>query len=213
MTDQRDPRAPKQARSAWTRERLLDVLCDLLAEQPLEDIRVADIAARAGVTVGAIYGRFDGKNEMVVAAYERYADDAISRMESWSEDPRWAEATPRQVVASWVQGAVTFAGRRSPLVRLSSTTSDSRIIEAEQRIIACSVEKLTLLLTRKVPVEALERKLAFGVITCRIMMMHRHLVPVDGPLGFDDHEYVEMLVDVVVGTAGLVADSKPRNRQ
>jgi AcrR family transcriptional regulator len=198
---------------------LLDVLCDLLADRPLEDIRVADIAARAGVTVGAIYGRFDGKNEMVVAAYERYRDDAIKRMESWAEDPRWAQATDRQIVASWVQGAVTFSGRRSPLVQISSTTGDSRIIDAEQRIITCSVEKLTHLLSPRVApgqVAALKRKLAFGVMACRIMMMHRHLVPVDGPLGFDDKQYVEMLVDVVVGTAGLVSDSKhskPRTRQ
>jgi AcrR family transcriptional regulator len=195
---------------------LLDVLSELLAEQPVEDIRVADIAARAGVTVGAIYGRFDGKNEMIVAAYDRYADDAVKRMESWAEDPRWAEATPREIVAMWVKGALAFVGRRLPLARLSAVMEESRIIDAEQRIVRCSVEKLTVLLRPHAPGQAadtLERKLGFGVMACRILMTHRRLVPTDGPLGFDDDEFTERLIDLLVGTAGLVPNSRRRDRR
>jgi AcrR family transcriptional regulator len=215
MTDS-DPRAPKQARSAWTRERLLDVLCDLLAEQPLEDIRVADIADRAGVTVGAIYGRFDGKNEMVVAAYERYSDDAVKRMESWAENPRWAaEATPREIVASWVHGALTFTGRRLPLVRVSATTGESKIIDAERRIINCSAEKLARLLRPHLPNQneaSLERDLGIGVMACRSMMVNRRSIPTSGRLGFNDAQLREALIDLVLGMVGLSADA-PRSQR
>jgi AcrR family transcriptional regulator len=194
---------------------LLDVLCDLLAEQPLEDIRVADIADRAGVTVGAIYGRFDGKNEMVVAAYERYSDDAVKRMESWAENPRWAEATPREIVASWVHGALTFTGRRLPLVRVSATTGESKIIDAERRIINCSAEKLARLLRPHVPRQdeaALERKLGIGVMACRSTMVNRRSIPTSGRLGFNDAQLREALIDLVLGMVRLPADA-PRSQR
>jgi len=210
MTERSDPRAPKQPRAAWTRERLLDALSELLAEQPLEDIRLTDVAARAGMTVGAIYGRFDGKTDMVVAAYERYADDAVKRMESWAEDPRWAEATPREVVASWVEGMFAFTGRREPVVRLGAGTTEPRIAEAEWRVVSCSAEKLTQLLAPVVPEQGdtLARNVGFAVIACRSMMVHRGSIPTTGPLGFDDAQFVEAIIDLMLGMAGLPADTR-----
>src|SRR5947199_10784359 len=49
---------PKQARSQATRERLLDALSDLLQTRSYGEISVADIAAAAGLTTGAVYARF-----------------------------------------------------------------------------------------------------------------------------------------------------------
>jgi AcrR family transcriptional regulator len=211
MSPRDGSRAPQQARSSWTRERLLDVLCDLLSERSLADIRVTDIAARAGVTVGAIYGRFDGKSDMVAAAFERHSDDAVKRMESWTRDSRWEHATPRQIAASWLEGATAFTGRRLPLARISASTDDPRIIDADQRILACSVTSLAFLLGRQAPAETaagLERKLAFAVVTCRIMMMHRPLVPLEGPLGFDDRQFTERLIDLIIATLAPAPESQ-----
>jgi AcrR family transcriptional regulator len=206
MTDRIDSRAPKQARAAWTRERLLDVFSELLADRPLEDVRLADVASRAGVTLGAIYGRFDGKNEMVVAAYLRYSDDAVKRMESWAEDSRWATSTPRDIVASWVNGMRTFAGRRVQFVRLSAGSTDPKIIEGEQRIVACSAEKLAQLLRPFVPEEsqaALQRRLGFAVMACHGMVVQRPSIAATGSLGFDDAQFGEALIDLVLGMVGI----------
>ena len=46
---------PKQARAHATRERLLDAFAELLYERPYAEISVADIAAAADVTTGAVY--------------------------------------------------------------------------------------------------------------------------------------------------------------
>src|SRR5882672_12197735 len=60
-TDRRPEITPKQDRSRANREALLDALMDLLYERPYADIGVADIARRAGMTTGAVYGRFEDK--------------------------------------------------------------------------------------------------------------------------------------------------------
>jgi AcrR family transcriptional regulator len=216
MTEPTDARAPKQERSAWTRERLLDVLTELLADQTVDEIRLADVAARAGVTVGAIYGRFDGKSEMVIAAYERYSDDAVKRMESWAADPRWAKATPREIVASWVKGGHAFNTRRLPLARLSAGSREPKIIAGEQRIVACSAATLTRLLHPHVPekrANALERNLAFAVMASRSTVIHRASIPSSGPLGFSDTQLVDALIDLVLGMAGQPVSTQPKQRR
>jgi AcrR family transcriptional regulator len=54
-----------------TGERVMDALVALFLEQPLEQIRLADVAERAGVTVQTVIRRFGTKNALVVAAAER----------------------------------------------------------------------------------------------------------------------------------------------
>ncbi|MEV0156538.1 TetR/AcrR family transcriptional regulator [Micromonospora sp. NPDC050686] len=54
-----------------TGERIIDALVSLFLEQPLSEIRLADVAQRAGVTVQTVIRRFDNKNGLVAAAVER----------------------------------------------------------------------------------------------------------------------------------------------
>jgi AcrR family transcriptional regulator len=54
-----------------TGERIIDALVFLFLEQPLSEIRLADVAQRAGVTVQTVIRRFENKNGLVAAAVER----------------------------------------------------------------------------------------------------------------------------------------------
>ncbi|MFC0551515.1 TetR family transcriptional regulator [Planotetraspora thailandica] len=54
--------------SAETRERLLSAAADVFAQRGYDGTRVADIAAAAGVSNGALYAHFDSKAELIVAA-------------------------------------------------------------------------------------------------------------------------------------------------
>jgi AcrR family transcriptional regulator len=54
-----------------TGERIIDALVSLFMEQPLSEIRLADVAERAGVTVQTVIRRFENKNGLVAAAIER----------------------------------------------------------------------------------------------------------------------------------------------
>ena len=50
-----------------TRDRLIEVAAAAFAEAGIEATSLRDIAARAGLTKGAIYGIFDGKDDLVLA--------------------------------------------------------------------------------------------------------------------------------------------------
>jgi len=54
--------------AAETRERLLRAAADVFAERGYDGTRVADIAAAAGVSNGAMYAHFGSKAELLVAA-------------------------------------------------------------------------------------------------------------------------------------------------
>lgn len=54
--------------AAETRERLLRAAADVFADRGYDGTRVADIAAAAGVSNGALYAHFDSKAELLVAA-------------------------------------------------------------------------------------------------------------------------------------------------
>src|SRR4051812_22565812 len=53
-----------------TRERLIDAAAEVFAEKGYDRAGVQEIARRAGLTTGAIYGRFTGKAELLQAAIE-----------------------------------------------------------------------------------------------------------------------------------------------
>lgn len=56
-----------QLRSEQTRDKLIAAGYDLCVERPLPEISVADIAERAGVSVGAFYRRFENKEAFEAA--------------------------------------------------------------------------------------------------------------------------------------------------
>jgi AcrR family transcriptional regulator len=71
-------RPPKQRRSRESYERVLDAAFALLEENGFEGLTVQEVAARSGVSVGAIYERFGNKETLLRAVHAR-------TMESMSE--------------------------------------------------------------------------------------------------------------------------------
>src|SRR3954469_21229958 len=63
------------------RERLLDAAADVFAEQGYDRARVQDIARRAGLSPGAIYGNFRDKADLLAAAIEIGMRSAVLDLE------------------------------------------------------------------------------------------------------------------------------------
>lgn len=60
-----------------TRERLVEAATAVFAERGYDGAGVQEIARRAGLTTGAIYGRFSGKAELLREAIARASDDEL----------------------------------------------------------------------------------------------------------------------------------------
>jgi len=67
-----EEKARPAGKRAQTRERLLDVAAELFQARGIGAVSLDEVAAKAGLTKGAIYGNFAGKDDLVFAvAYER----------------------------------------------------------------------------------------------------------------------------------------------
>ncbi|WP_336214950.1 TetR/AcrR family transcriptional regulator [Nonomuraea sp. LPB2021202275-12-8] len=63
---------------AETRERLLRAAAEVFAKHGYDGTRVADIAAAAGMSNGALYTHFDSKAELLVAALHAHAQPMLA---------------------------------------------------------------------------------------------------------------------------------------
>ncbi|MCZ6835810.1 MAG: TetR/AcrR family transcriptional regulator [Planctomycetota bacterium] len=71
-------RAPRQARSRQTLEKILDATERLLESRIFEDLTVQDILQEAGVSIGSFYARFKTKDDVLRDLYQRYREDLSS---------------------------------------------------------------------------------------------------------------------------------------
>jgi AcrR family transcriptional regulator len=84
LTSRALPRGPhslsREDVAASQRERLFDACTDLLAEGGYAAVTIGELARRAGVSRGAFYEHFSGKEDCVLAAYDRFAARLVAAM-------------------------------------------------------------------------------------------------------------------------------------
>ncbi|MEV7967951.1 helix-turn-helix domain-containing protein [Sphaerisporangium sp. NPDC088356] len=71
--------------AAETRDRLLRAAAEVFAERGYDGTRVADIAAAAGVSNGALYAHFGSKAELLVAALREHGPKLLAKL--FAADP------------------------------------------------------------------------------------------------------------------------------
>ena len=73
----------EQGRSRRTREKLVMGFAELLREKPFDSITIAELAKRAGIGVGTVYGRFANKDALIPVIFEVY----LKMLEHYAGDP------------------------------------------------------------------------------------------------------------------------------
>jgi AcrR family transcriptional regulator len=105
--------APKQARSRESAQRLLAAARDVVAEMGLEGATIPRIAARAGLSPGAIYRRFPDKDSLLQAVVLKTLQESDDGTKLLLESEEVGNLTLESRAAWFVKGMVN-THRNSP---------------------------------------------------------------------------------------------------
>ena len=101
---------PKGDKRARTRARLLDAARDLTREKGFERTTLEDVAERAGMTTGAIYGNFKNRDELFMALAERQWTKIRPKFKLGSSFAELMHAVADAVIASLPEREVAAVG-------------------------------------------------------------------------------------------------------
>lgn len=145
-------RPPRQARSQETLGRILDAAEVLVAQKGFDDTAVAEVARRAGSSVGAFYTRFRDKDGLLYALYDRYLEQALATADDALDPERWRGVGVGEMLDSVVRFLVTIYRERAGLMRAFVVRNhvDPEFAARQERLSHYVSDKLTgLLLDRR----------------------------------------------------------------
>ncbi|WP_350353324.1 TetR/AcrR family transcriptional regulator [Microbacterium sp. A8/3-1] len=90
---------PQQDRSRESLERVMEAGLEVLAEGGWQEFTIARVCERAGVSVGMIYRRFHGREDLLIALQDRWLESAAAGVAALlSDEPVWARLGPRDAL-------------------------------------------------------------------------------------------------------------------
>ncbi|MFG3289207.1 TetR/AcrR family transcriptional regulator [Streptomyces sp. NPDC048179] len=109
-------RAPKQLRSQQAFDRVLDVTLRLLAEQGYENFTVAEVSKQSRVSIGSIYCRVTGKDDLLRAAQQRFLERMRVEEGHLTDPRRWGSTPLAELIPSFVGELSDLLRRNAPLL-------------------------------------------------------------------------------------------------
>ncbi|MFO0948510.1 MAG: TetR/AcrR family transcriptional regulator [Planctomycetota bacterium] len=110
-------RVPLQTRSQESLDRILDAAEAMIAEKGFEPTSVAEIAKRANSSVGAFYGRFREKDDLLRCLHDRFIVQAIATTDAVLDPARWEGSSIADIMAETVPFLVDVFRERRGLLR------------------------------------------------------------------------------------------------
>jgi AcrR family transcriptional regulator len=95
-------RDSRQTRSEKTQAALLDAAEQLIVERGLDNTSVADVAARAGASVGAVYHHFKDKKALSYAVFHRMTATLIELNRQAADPARWKDSSVRDLIEGYI---------------------------------------------------------------------------------------------------------------
>ncbi len=141
-------RPVRQARSQATLERLLESTEALLENKGFEGVTVAEIAVRAGVSVGAVYSRFRDKDALLQCLLERFVTEATATADETLDIDRWQGASIEEITSEFVVFLVEIHRARIGLLRelVARARGSGPVVERKEELIRHIGDRLCPLL-------------------------------------------------------------------
>ncbi|GAB2997817.1 TetR/AcrR family transcriptional regulator [Saccharothrix stipae] len=131
-----------------TDERLLTAAAEVIARRG-PGFTVADVAERAGVSVGTVAGRFGSKSGLLQALTRQTSDDNVRRMRAAAAGAADPVDGLRAALLTWFEGVVDPAEAQNHLAQLGVDLIDPRL-RALLADLYATTEQTVLELTRQV---------------------------------------------------------------
>lgn len=130
-------RASQQTRSGRTQAALLDAAEALFAERGVDATTVADIAADADSSVGAVYHHFRDKKAIMYALFDRYASEMEATTRAAVEPARWQDARIGDILHGYVSFVVRADAERPGHKRaaLHATQHDPALAQHHRKLL------------------------------------------------------------------------------
>ena len=116
-------RPSQQTRSQRTQEALLDAAEALFAENGIEATSVADVAERAGASIGAVYHHFRDKKALLYALYDRLAQSFEATSREVVDPARWEGASIGAIFEGYIALALKSERARPGFKRVGLEAS------------------------------------------------------------------------------------------
>jgi AcrR family transcriptional regulator len=161
-------RPPQQARTRAGLTRMLDAAEALVSQKGFDEAGIAEIARRAGSSVGGFYRRFRDKDGLLHALHERFCDEARATADAALDPARWTGATTTEIISEFTAFLVQIYREREGFFRafLLRGSSDPTVRERTDRLFQHLSERLAVLLRgRRAEIAHSDPKLAaaFGL--------------------------------------------------
>lgn len=112
-------RPPQQQRSRRAVERMLSAGATVLRERGYEGFSIAEVCAHAGVSSGALYARFDGKETLIQAIHRNVMREILAESTSmYRSDSDWDGLSAGDTIERAVGLLVDHFGRNAAILRV-----------------------------------------------------------------------------------------------
>lgn len=207
-------KTPKQERSRRTYDALLDAAERLLKKRPWEKISTAAIVAEAGLSNGAIYGRFKKKDDLLIGLYERHDRNLKARHKEWLEQAVSESKTLEEYLDRELDNLIGSLYRNRWLLRemghLSRIRPEvvSETVRSERKKILDQIADGVLIYRNEFKVDDPERAVQLMVFAVSTVLREAILYqgPHFGTLGIDRDELKQMARRLALGYLGLAKD-------
>ena len=191
-------RQPRQERSIEKKNKIIEAGYQLFSEVGYYGTNTAEIAKRAGVSTGIVYGYFQDKRDILICVLEIYINKAfdpiLKTFDKMSAPVDYSAIIP-QVIDLTIKTHKKHAKMHEVLHSLGSTDEavNASFIELEDQITAKIANKLS---TLGVKIENAMEKIHFAMDIIQ-SFSHEYV--------FDKHEYIdyfvmrEMVTKTVIG--------------